>query len=567
MTALIVLTLKVSALLTAGLMARRLLRRRSAATRHGVLVAALLGVAVTPLLSAVLPTWNIAAIPAVPPSRIGAAGFTPLQAGEPSFPDAGIRFDWSEGAGLCWLAGATLALLNLTAGSVRLLRVKLESRAVGDGPWLRQLAAVRRAYGLRRPVRLLRSPTRSILVTWGTLRPKVVLPVHSEQWPEERMRAVLCHELAHIRRNDWLIQVGAETLRAILWFNPLVWIVCKRLRLESEFACDDSALAQGFTGSAYGTHLLEILRCLHTGTATPTLAMARPSTIERRFSAMLNSTRDRHPMSRTAMVAAALTTLALTTPLAALNATQQAMPTTTLIQAAAGPSAQPQAAPGTAPVVVGVQTAGPRPAATPTGPQTVEPARTVPESGTTPPRTFSGERITLEMRNSDIRDFFQVISDVSGLNILPDAEVNGRVSVVVKELPWDQVLDVVLRTYRLTAQIEGNALRVFANQGPAQNRVTLQFEYRVNGTLVAAPRISTVSGQAASISQNDLKISVTATRNPEGTVSAEVEIIPGPDGSMKFRMVIGPDRPGIVNWNSPATGASTHELRIALVNP
>ena len=64
-------------------------------------------------------------------------------------------------------------------------------------------------------------------------------------WTLDRVHVVLSHELAHIRRHDWLVQIGAETVRAVLWFNPLVWMVCARLRRESEQACDDEVLGTG----------------------------------------------------------------------------------------------------------------------------------------------------------------------------------------------------------------------------------------------------------------------------------------------------------------------------------
>ena len=56
----------------------------------------------------------------------------------------------------------------------------------------------------------------------------VVIPATAATWPAERVRAVLSHELAHVRRRDWSIQVLAEPFRCVYWFNPLVWIACRR---------------------------------------------------------------------------------------------------------------------------------------------------------------------------------------------------------------------------------------------------------------------------------------------------------------------------------------------------
>ena len=121
---------------------------------------------------------------------------------------------------------------------------------------------------------------------------------------------MLRHELAHIRRGDWVMQIAAELLRTVYWFNPLVWIACTRLRQESEHACDDEVLSSGVEGPDYATHLLELARPLKAESAPrlPAPAIARPSGLERRVRAMLNARLTRTPATRLArfMTAAAL---------------------------------------------------------------------------------------------------------------------------------------------------------------------------------------------------------------------------------------------------------------------
>src|SRR4029078_12943853 len=100
--------------------------------------------------------------------------------------------------------------------------------------------------------------TPDLLAAWGLLRPRVLLPSHAREWSMERRELVLRHELAHLKRGDWPVQLGAEVIRTLFWFNPLFWAVCRELRRESELACDDLVLASGVPAPRYASQLLEL---------------------------------------------------------------------------------------------------------------------------------------------------------------------------------------------------------------------------------------------------------------------------------------------------------------------
>src|SRR5262249_50775290 len=152
---------------------------------------------------------------------------------------------------------------------------------------------------------------------WGWRRPRILLPQRAECWPAERIRSVLCHELAHARRCDWVVQVTAELLRSVHWFDPVVWVACRWLRSESEQASDDAALNCGIAGSDYAEHLLEVVRSLKQSRISPAyaLSMAHPSTLERRFSAILNPELDRRSPARLPIAAMLSAFLIVTVPL------------------------------------------------------------------------------------------------------------------------------------------------------------------------------------------------------------------------------------------------------------
>ena len=143
---------------------------------------------------------------------------------------------------LLWLAGALLVLIPALIGQAR-LRGWREVRGRPDEPaWSALMDEALRAVGITRPVVLLISERIAMPMTWGCLRPHVLMLVGAADWSVERQRAVLLHELAHVRRADCLTQMLAQLACAVLWFHPLVWIAAHQLRTERERACDDVVL-------------------------------------------------------------------------------------------------------------------------------------------------------------------------------------------------------------------------------------------------------------------------------------------------------------------------------------
>jgi hypothetical protein len=208
--------------------------------------------------------------------------------------------------------------------------MRLASRAevLRHGRWPAWAEALAQRNGLRRRATLLVTDHPALLVTWGVRRPTILLPAAARDWPDDRIRVVLGHELAHIRRSDWLIQLGAEVMRTVYWFNPLVWIVSRRLRLESEHACDDVVLSLGIDGPEYAEHLLDLARGFRRDREAsllgfPAPAMARRSSLERRVCAMLSSQRNRTPVSHAACLVSVLALLAIAVPIAGIVASAQ----------------------------------------------------------------------------------------------------------------------------------------------------------------------------------------------------------------------------------------------------
>ena len=333
MNGLIELTLRSSAILLAGLFVRAALkwRNKSAALRHLVIAGAIGAAAAVIPLNLVLPSWNVSVSvptrttriatdrpPASPIARVSAS-----DAGAWRAPQAPGRVAAAMLAGV-WCGGFLAFTGMLAAGVLRLTRIARRASLVTDVRWLTVAASVADAYGVGRRIVLLHTSVPDILATCGILRPRILLPSHASEWPPDRMHVVLCHELAHIRRLDWGVQVGAEVVRAILWFNPLIWIACTYLRRDSEQACDDLVLGRGVEPREYATHLLDLARKCRGAPRMPlpALPMARPSTLERRIADMLNSRLDRRPLSLRTLGFACIVLIAGTLATAGLRAAQ-----------------------------------------------------------------------------------------------------------------------------------------------------------------------------------------------------------------------------------------------------
>ena len=319
--------IKVSLVLALGLLATMLLRRRSAALRHWVLAATILGAAGMPLAEAVAPAWRLPLLPA------RASGLAPALTlgdapGREAAPAAGVTqvIAASSSAVLpllrtAWLLGAGLSLVLLGAGIARLLVVASRARPMTAGRWVDEAAALVERAGMARRPEILQTSHATLLFTWGLRQPKVLVPRDADTWSDQRIRIVLGHELAHVRRGDWAVQLLADCVRSAYWFNPLAWIACWRLRLESEHACDDAVLRLGVAAPDYASQLLDLARLFRHSRRSlfPAPAMARPSDLERRVRVMLNERTDRSPVGRLSGWLVALVLVALTAPIAGLS--------------------------------------------------------------------------------------------------------------------------------------------------------------------------------------------------------------------------------------------------------
>jgi beta-lactamase regulating signal transducer with metallopeptidase domain len=235
--------LKSTALLALGGLGALLLRGGSAAQRHAVWAGTF----------AALPLLGLAAAQRGPAIALDAPWVAPL-----------------------WLAGAVLAALPLLRGVVALVRLRRAALPDPQEPGL------------------LHSATVAGPVTWGLLRPVIVLPAGAAAWPAAQRAAALAHEQAHVRRHDWAIHMAVWAISALFWFNPLAWLARRALAQEAEHAADDAALAAGVRPSDYAGLLVSLTASGRHAAGTAAALGAGSSPLGRRVRAVLEA-RPRSP--------------------------------------------------------------------------------------------------------------------------------------------------------------------------------------------------------------------------------------------------------------------------------
>jgi WD40 repeat protein/beta-lactamase regulating signal transducer with metallopeptidase domain len=343
-------SVKSAVVLLAAAIATKFLRQAPAAVRHRVWSLGLSGALVMPLLSWIVPHMRLPllppkAAPAEMASESGGAAPTELP-GEVVAIDSMLRdaneeirgmkaapfletaaspedlsaaqtalLDSRRDAGLLassqmaapldarvyvlglWMAGLAMVLAPLAAGfGVNRLLLR-KSRRLTQARWRRLIAELSARIGLTRTVATFESPQPVVPMTWGLLRPMILVPEDWRDWPQERQRCVLLHELAHVKRLDVVFQIIGRLAAALYWFNPLVWFAVRQLRIERELACDDCVLASGERATDYARELLTIAKLYRLRPLAVGAAMAHSARLDQRVLRILDQARSHMPMS------------------------------------------------------------------------------------------------------------------------------------------------------------------------------------------------------------------------------------------------------------------------------
>ena len=324
---------KATIMLVIGLTVVKLARRARASVRHLLLAATFVTVFALPLVILAAPevligipippaaeTITHSATP--PPAAIAIKPTTsPVSHVTQSTTSSGPS--WVAIARMVWFAGAMLLLLQLGIDLWRLHRIR---RHALPWPEKRQLMwSLVDECDVRRSVEILLHERIVAPLTYGFWRPAVLLPLEAREWSETDLRRALLHELEHVRRGDWAIQLAVRVTCMFYWFHPLVWMAFRWLSLEAERTCDD-AVVRSAEGTEYAEQLVLLAGRLSKAQAQPALGMANRSDLSRRVAALLDG-RQRRGRAGLSIAASALSIASLfvlaIAPVRAVTSTEQ----------------------------------------------------------------------------------------------------------------------------------------------------------------------------------------------------------------------------------------------------
>jgi beta-lactamase regulating signal transducer with metallopeptidase domain len=283
---------KATAMIVVGLGAARLASHARASARHAVLAVTFASLVALPVLLVAWPEATIdvplvrATAPAVAAALVrGSVKGRPGVVGAPIAVPESPRISQVMLARAIWFTGALLFAAPVAQAVWRLRRIRRAGL-----PWSELRARTETlalARGIRRPVDVMRHEHVPGPITFGVLRPVIVMPADASQWSDADAQRAIVHELEHIRRRDWLVLFLARGICACYWFHPLAWAAWRQLSLEAERACDDAVVLDD-ERIDYAEQLVALAQRLSATQELPMLGMANRSDLSTRVSAVLD---------------------------------------------------------------------------------------------------------------------------------------------------------------------------------------------------------------------------------------------------------------------------------------
>ncbi len=176
-----------------------------------------------------------------------------------------------------WLLGVLVLSVRLAGGLMLINRLRVRDVSALPPPWKKRLDALLERTGLRRGIQFLLSTRVGVPTVLGILRPVILIPAGMiSLMPVEQLESILVHELAHIRRYDFLVNIVQSIIEAVFFYHPVVWMISESVRQEREKCCDDFAIAVCGRWMVYAKALAGLGE-IQARTPIPSLALAAGS--------------------------------------------------------------------------------------------------------------------------------------------------------------------------------------------------------------------------------------------------------------------------------------------------
>jgi protein TonB len=352
------------------------------------------------LLLPIVQPWQPAEMTFVPAAGSPPPVFdTPVPQGALAPATAAATIDWFAAAQIAVATGIAARLCWLTLGAIRLRRMRRRATDAAIG-----FDDLKTAIGAAPPILWSRDARHP--VTFGVFRPVILLPAAMKAIDLPAQRAVIAHELHHVRRRDWCWVIGEEIIRSVFWFHPAMWWLVSRVQLARETVVDELSI---LATNARRTYLDTLMAFADdTGFASSPAFSARRHLFHR---VMLLSKEGGMSSIRIAVTSCALLAALAAGSWSAVNAFPLY-----------GAAVQDQA----------------------------------------PPRDsqYIGHRINVQFEDAELRAVLRMLATESKLNMTIDPQVGGRVNILLHDVPWDQALDLILRTNKLGYTFERSTLHI-----------------------------------------------------------------------------------------------------------
>lgn len=409
---------------------------------------------------------------------------------------------WPEALAIAWIVCAAVLALAWAIGRRRLVASALQATAPASPREHAALAAARRRLGLRASVDVIRSTICEAPAVVRIIRPVIVLPDGGcDALDDAELESLLRHECAHVARRDNLLGLGESAIVTTFWFHPLVWVAQRAIATAREEACDEMAAATADGIETYLSALTKICRAVLAPRLAGVSCMASAHLKERLNHLMSYELLRNRALSHRLVVALAAMAILAVTVGSGVHAAPKAQSdgeNPYKLGFVVRPAEQPDTFTAFGKVIelaTGKIVASPnvtfRRGSSATisteaddrhieielhdlgskvqadlrvsqggVPQQQSTYFAVPQTDRPANSPYTGAKISLNLKDAEIKNVLDTFAKLTGTVIEYPPTLEGKVTLNIRDMPWDEAFDVILREHGLTFEAKQNKIIV-----------------------------------------------------------------------------------------------------------